>query len=160
MKTLKNIGQFLLSLIVVFAAGGLGSLATVPNIPTWYEGLNKPPLLPPNEVFGPVWSVIYLMIAIALFLVWILPKKDKKDSPLIYVAFFAQLVLNTLWSVTFFGLQMPWLAFVVILLLNTAIIWTMREFYKVSVQAFGLFVPYILWVMFATYLNIGVAILN
>ena len=89
-----------------------------------------------------------------------MPKKDKKDSPLIYVAFFAQLVLNTLWSVTFFGLQMPWLAFVVILLLNTAIIWTMREFYKVSVQAFGLFVPYILWVMFATYLNIGVAILN
>ena len=160
MKTLKNIGQFLLSLIVVFAAGGLGSLSTVPNIPTWYEGLDKPPLLPPNEVFGPTWNVIYLMIAIALFLVWILPKKDKKDSPLIYVAFFAQLVLNTLWSVTFFGLQMPWLAFVVILLLNTAIIWTMREFYKVSVQAFGLFVPYILWVMFATYLNIGVAILN
>ena len=103
MKTLKNIGQFLLSLIVVFAAGGLGSLATVPNIPTWYEGLDKPPLLPPNEVFGPTWNVIYLMIAIALFLVWILPKKDKKDSPLIYVAFFAvsakhPLVGYVLWS--------------------------------------------------------------
>ena len=74
MKNLKRAGQFILSLTIVFAAGVLGSLATVPNIPTWYEGLDKPPLLPPNEVFGPVWSVIYLMIAVALFLVWILPK--------------------------------------------------------------------------------------
>lgn len=160
MKNLKRAGQFILSLIIVFSAGGLGSLGTMPNIPKWYEGLDKPPLLPPNSVFGPVWGVIYLMIAIALFLVWVLPKKEKKDTPLIYVAFFTQLVLNTLWSVAFFGLQMPWLALIVILLLIFAIIWTMREFYKVSVYAFGLFVPYILWVLFATYLTLGVAILN
>ncbi len=157
MEIAKRIGQLIVSIGVSFAAGALGSLATVQNIPTWYAGLDKPPLLPPNEVFGPVWSVLYLMMGVALFLVW---TSDSKHKTKAYTAFFAQLVLNTLWSLVFFGLHLPWLGFVVILLLIGTIIWTMYEFRKISQSAMWLFVPYLAWVSFATYLTIGVAILN
>lgn len=157
MDIAKRVGQFIVSIGVVLAAGQLGSLATIPNIPTWYAGLDKPPLLPPNEVFGPVWGVLYVLMGIALFLVWIAPKKEQG---LVYIAFFAQLLLNVAWSWAFFSLQQPWLGFFVIILLIAAIIWTIREFAKVSRPAAGLLVPYLVWVMFATYLTIGVAILN
>lgn len=157
MKIVKRIGQFIASVGVTFAAAGLGSIATVQNIPTWYEGLDKPPLLPPNEVFGPVWSVLYVMIGVALFLVWI---STEKKRPMTYVSFFAQLVLNTLWCVVFFALHQPWLGFVVIVALIGTIVWTMREFRPVSKPAAWLFVPYLLWVLFATYLTVGVAVLN
>lgn len=157
MDTLKRIGQFVASIGATFVAAGLGSYFTVTNIPTWYERLNKPPLLPPNEVFGPVWSVLYFMIGVALFLVWIAKKKDGKHA---YIAFGSQLVLNTLWCAVFFGLHLPWLGFVVILALLGTIGWTMYEFMKISKPAAWLFVPYLLWVMFATYLTVGVAIVN
>lgn len=157
MDTVKKIGQLIVSIGVSFAAGALGSLATVQNIPTWYAGLDKPPLLPPNEVFGPVWSVLYLMMGVALFLVWIADGKHKTKA---YIAFFTQLVLNTLWSFAFFGLHLPWFGLVVILLLIGTIIWTMHEFRKISQPALWLFVPYLAWVSFATYLTIGVAVLN
>lgn len=156
MRILKQTAQFVVSIAVAFAAGGLGSLATIPNIPTWYAQLEKPPLLPPNEIFGPVWSVLYLLMGIALFLIWTSPNKKK----LAYAAFFAQLVLNTLWSFVFFGLHQPWLGLIVILLLIGAIIWTMYEFKRISKTATWLFIPYLLWVLFATYLTVGVAILN
>ncbi len=157
MNILKRIGQLVASIGVTFAAAGVGSFFTVQNIPTWYEGLDKPPLLPPNEVFGLVWSVLYFLIGVALFLVWI--QKDKKEKGT-YMSFFAQLVLNTLWCVVFFGLHLPWVGLVVILLLIGAIVWTMRVFAGVSKLAMWLFVPYLAWVTFATYLTIGVAVLN
>lgn len=104
MDVLKRVWQFVVSVGVSFVAGGIGSLATMPNIPTWYTSLDKPPLLPPNEVFGPVWSVLYLLMGIALFLVW----RSRTTKPsLLYVAFFSQLVLNTVWSLVFFGLRQP-----------------------------------------------------
>lgn len=156
-QLLKRTAQFLASIGVVLAAGQLGSLATIPKIDTWYEALAKPPFLPPNEVFGPAWGVLYVLIGLALFLVWIAPKKQ---AGLAYVAFFVQLILNTAWSWAFFGLQSPWLGVVVILLLIAAIVLTMREFAKISRPATGLFVPYLAWVLFATYLTVGVAILN
>ncbi len=157
MDTVKKIGQLIVSIGVSFAAGALGSLATVQNILTWYAGLDKPPLLPPNEVFGPVWSVLYLIMGVALFLVW---TSDSKHKTKAYAAFFAQLVLNTMWSFAFFGLHLPWLGFVVIILLIGTIIWTMYEFRKISRPAMWLFVPYLAWVSFATYLTVGVAVLN
>lgn len=157
MNILKRIGQFVASIGVSFAAAGIGSFFTVQNIPTWYEGLHKPPLLPPNEVFGPTWSVLYFLIGVALFLIWI--QKGKKDKGT-YVSFFTQLVLNTLWCVVFFGVHLPWVGFAVILLLLGAIAWAMRAFAKVSKPAMWLFVPYLLWVIFAAYLTIGVAVLN
>lgn len=157
MHILKRVGQFIVSIGVSFAAGGIGSLATVPNIPTWYVSLDKPPLLPPNEVFGPVWNILYLMMGIALFLVWIAPRKEKKMP---CIAFFIQLLLNTLWSLVFFGLQLPWLGVVVIGALIGAIVWTMIEFKRVSKVAAGLLVPYLIWVLYAAYLTIGIAVLN
>ena len=152
-KILTLAGAILASL----AAGGIGSLATVPNIPSWYAGLDKPPLLPPNEVFGPTWTVLYVLMGIALALV-ILHKSDSKK--LAYAWFGVQLVLNTLWSVVFFGLHQPWLAAAIIVALITSIIMTMRHFYRLIPAAFWLLVPYLAWVGFATYLNIGVAVLN
>lgn len=97
------------------------------------------------------------MIGVALFLVWIQPKGQRRET---YASFFTQLILNTLWCVVFFGLHLPWLGVAVILLLIGAIVWTMREFAKVSKTAMWLFVPYVAWVAFATYLTVGVAILN
>lgn len=154
---LKQVGKFVASIAASLAAGGLGSIATIQNIPTWYAGLEKPPLLPPNEVFGPVWSVLYVVMGIAFFLVWI--QKGDKNTRL-YVSFASQLVLNTVWCFVFFGLHLPWVGVGIILLLIGAIVWTMVEFYKVSKVAMWLLVPYLLWVVFATYLTVGVAALN
>lgn len=137
--------------------GSAGAVFTSMGIPEWYDTLTKPPLLPPESVFGPVWSFLYFLIGVALFLVWIRPKKQ---AGLVYVAFFVQLLLNTAWCATFFGLQLPWLGVVVILALIGTIIWAMREVAKHSKGALWLFVPYLAWVLFATYLTVGVAILN
>ena len=158
MDTLKKIAKFVVSVGVVFAAAGLGSVFTMQGIPIWYDTLSKPPLLPPNEVFGPAWSVLYFLIGVALFLVWNAPRKKKTGME--YIAFFAQLVLNVAWCGVFFALELPWLGVVVILLLIGAILWAMREFVRVSKPAMWLFVPYLLWTLFATYLTIGVAVLN
>ena len=141
-----------------FTAGAIGSLATIPNIPTWYASLEKPPLLPPNEVFGPVWTALYLLIGISLYLV--VKTRSPKNKILAYSAFSAQLVLNTLWSLVFFGLHLPWLGVVVITLLITSILATIYYFRKYSSLAAWLFVPYLAWVCFASYLTISVAILN
>ena len=157
MRVLQQIGQCILAIALSLAAGTLGSLATVPNIPTWYAALDRPPLLPPNEVFGPVWSVLYVMMGVSLFLVW---RSRAAKSKKIYVAYGVQLILNTVWSLVFFGLHQPWAGVVVIVALMAAIVWTMREFTKVSKAAVWLLVPYLLWVLFATYLTIGVAVLN
>ena len=96
-------------------------------------------------------------MGIALFLVW---RSRSKKSGLLYVAFFLQLILNTVWSLVFFGLQQPAMGVAIILVLSGAIIWTIREFARVSKPAAILLVPYLLWVGFATYLTIGVAVLN
>ncbi len=157
--TTKVISKFIASILISFIAGGVGSLATIPNIPSWYAGLDKPPLLPPNEVFGPVWSVLYVVMGISLFLVWNRPK-GKASATSAYVVFGLQLVLNAVWSLVFFGLHLPWLGFAIILGLIAVIVWTMVEFKKYSSVAMWLLAPYIAWVCFATYLTIGVAILN
>lgn len=142
---------------VSFLAGAIGSLATIQAIPTWYAALTKPPFLPSNEIFGPVWTVLYLLMGVALFLVVRTPAGNKRSA---YMWFGAQLVLNTLWSLSFFGLQLPWLGIAVIVALLAAIIMTIRSFYPISRLAGYLLVPYLLWTCFATYLNLGVALLN
>lgn len=153
-----NILKLVVSIAVSFAAGGIGSIATVNNIPTWYAALEKPWFNPPNWVFGPVWSTLYLLIGIALYLVWTAESELSKKRA--YVLFATQLVLNTLWSLVFFGLHQPWLAVAVIAGLLVAIVLTMREFKRFSRAAMWLFVPYAAWVCFASVLNLAVAILN
>lgn len=154
MKALKLI----VSLIVSVSAGAVGSLATIPNIPTWYAALDKPWLNPPNWLFGPVWTTLYILMGISLYLVWTSVVKGDKRSA--YMFFSAQIILNALWSLVFFGLHMPWLGVVIIVLLLVAIAITMRTFWKFSHVASWLLVPYIAWVSFATYLTIAIASIN
>lgn len=154
---LQKIGVFIGSILLSFAAGGIGSLATIPNIPTWYAGLDTPPLLPPSWVFGPVWTILYLLMGIALALVILKIEDDKKSA---YTWFGIQLALNTLWSVVFFGLHLPWFGVIVIILLLGAITMTALKFQKIVPFTLWLLTPYLVWVCFATYLTIGVAVLN
>lgn len=149
--------RFLVSIGVCLLAGAIGSLATTPNIPTWYAGLEKPPLNPPREVFGPVWTVLYIMMGVALFLYTQSPRPEKRDG---YIAFGVQLALNTSWSIVFFGMQSPWGGVAVIVALIAAIIVNIVKFNILSGVSALLLVPYLLWVMFATYLNVGIELLN
>lgn len=146
------------SLVISFAAGAIGTLATIPNIPTWYTALAKPPFLPPNAVFAPVWALLYTLMGIALAIVILRRSAEPKRKA--YGWFAVQLVLNALWSLVFFGLHMPWLGVIVIAALIIAIIMTMREFSRTYQPAVWLLAPYLAWVCFATYLTIGVAVLN
>lgn len=158
LNSFPKFAKLFITVVGSLAAGWIGSLATTPNIPTWYASLDKPPLNPPNEIFGPVWGVLYLLMGIAMYLVWV--SRAKGDKRWAVIAFILQLILNTLWSVIFFGLQQPYGGVAVILVLLASIIWTAVEFKKFSKLAALLLVPYILWVCFATYLNAGVAVLN
>lgn len=140
-------------------AGIIGSLFTLPSIPTWYAGLTKPALAPPNWIFGPVWTTLFALMGVAAFLVW---RKgiDRTDVKVALGIFLGQLVLNTLWSIIFFGFQNPGGAFIEIIFLWVAIIATIIACTKVSKPAAWLLVPYILWVSFAAYLNYSLWILN
>jgi len=129
-------------------AGIVGAFFTAEAIPTWYAGLAKPTLNPPAWVFAPVWTTLYLLMGIAAFLVW-----RKRPLP---GAFLVQLGLNTLWSIIFFGLRNPAWAFADIIALTLAIIWTMAAFAKTSRTAIYLLAPYLLWVIFAAYLNYAI----
>lgn len=155
---IKKLTVFILSIIASFAAGAIGSLATIPNIPLWYAALEKPALNPPNWVFGPIWSTLYLLMGIALALIILETHKQSKKQA--YVWFGIQLIFNTLWSLVFFGLHSPWLGVIAIIALITSIILTIREFYQINKYSAWLLAPYLTWVCFATYLTFGVALLN
>jgi translocator protein len=149
----------LLSLIIICEGVGiLGSIFTIPSIQTWYATLNKPVFSPPNFVFGPVWTTLYCLMGISIYL--ILTKKLKKEKSQLIALFSAQLFLNFLWSVIFFGLHLPGLAFAEIAMLWVSILLLIIKFWKFSKTASILLMPYLLWVSFASILNLFVAILN
>lgn len=150
--------KLLISIAISFSAALIGGLATSSSIPTWYADLEKPLLNPPNFVFGPVWTVLYVFIGISLYLVW--TKTSSLSKRRAFTAFGVQIVLNTAWSLVFFGLQLPWVALAIIAALIAAIIWYMRVSLPISKAAAILLIPYLLWVCFATYLNLGIAMLN
>ena len=124
----------------------------------WFESLNKPFLNPPFWVFPVVWTILYLLIFISL-IIFILTKTEH-DKIRGYVYFFIQLCLNFAWSPAFFYFKNIGLALVIVLLLDIFVIFMIREFYKVSKISGLLNIPYILWILFATYLNIAYFILN
>ncbi len=123
---------------------------------TWYEALQKPPLNPPSWVFAPVWSALYLTVAVAGWLVWRL--RPVSVTPL--ALWGTQLLLNAAWSWLFFGLHRPGLALVEIVLLLTLLCVTTASFFRARTLAGALFLPYVAWVSFATYLNAGLWYLN
>ncbi len=141
----------ILSLVICFAAAGIGSVVTTPQIGNWYASLEKPSWQPPNWIFGPVWSTLYLGMAVAAWLVWRRGGWADARGPLLL--FGVQLFLNVLWSFLFFGLHSPGVAFVEVLLLWAAIAATMVVFWLRSTLAGLLFVPYLAWVSFASVLN-------
>jgi len=151
--------MFIASILIPQAIGALGGLLTAPSIGSWYAGLNKPSFNPPDWIFGPVWTALYLMMGIALFLVWKngLSRKETKQA---VVAFFIQLALNLAWSYLFFYLHSPFRAFIDIIALWIAIAATLAAFLKVSRAAGILLVPYLLWVSFAAVLNFFIWRLN
>lgn len=155
----NNIFKLIIAIAVSELAGVVGSFFTVSAIPTWYAALEKPALNPPGWVFGPVWGILYLLMGVAAFLVW---RKgwERKEIKTALCVFVAQLFLNTIWSIIFFGLRNPDWALVNIIALWLAIIWTIIVFYKISKPAAYLLVPYILWVSFASYLNYAIWVLN
>ncbi len=157
--SLKDILKLIGSIIICQLAGFIGSLFTTPAIPTWYKTLSKPAFNPPNSIFSPVWITLFLLMGISLFLVWQKNHKDR-EVKIALLFFTAQLVLNILWSILFFGLKSPLWAFVEIIILWLAILLTIIKFFKVSKPAGYLLLPYILWVSFAAFLNFSLWRLN
>ena len=155
----SNIFKLIASLIIPFIAAGIGSLFTSQTVSTWYETLQRPVFSPPNWIFSPVWTILFLMMGLSLYLVWKKGIKTKKAKTAI-TFFGIQLGLNALWSILFFGLQSPSLAFMEIIVLWFAILGTIVSFYKISRKAAYLLIPYILWVSFAIILNFAIVILN
>ncbi len=154
----SNVLSLLIFFVLCFAVAGLGSLATTPNIPTWYATLNKPSWNPPNWLFGPVWTSLYAMMAVAGWLVWKGAGWQAGRTAMIFFA--VQLILNLAWSFIFFGAhQMGW-AFLEIILLWLAIVATIVTFSSVSKTAAALLIPYLLWVSFAAFLNFTIWRLN
>lgn len=150
--------KLIISLAAPLLAGAIGSLATLPNIPTWYAALEKPLFSPPNWIFGPVWTLLYVLMGVSLYLVWTSRVKQNKKKA--FIVFGTQLFLNMLWSIAFFGLHSPIGGLVVILGLLVTIIITICSFWRFSKPASYFLVPYLLWVCFATALNGAVALLN
>ena len=149
--------KLLPAVVICQLAGIIGSIFTMEAIPTWYATLVKPSFVPPNWLFAPVWTALYLMMGVALYLVVL---KKGKAVDLAVKIFGVQLSLNILWSFIFFGQRNPMLAFFEIILLWLAILLTIVKFDKVSRPAALLMVPYLLWVTFAAYLNYSIWLLN
>ena len=124
----------------------------------WYNSLTKPVFAPPNYVFAPAWGILYTLIGIS-FLIYLFTKTGTNKTKG-YMLFAGQLVLNFLWSPVFFGMKNMGLALVIIVFMDILIYFNIKEFYKVSRISAFLLIPYLLWVMFATYLNAGYLYLN
>lgn len=147
-----------LALLLVFFAAAFGNWATMSNVGGWYQTLIRPSWAPPDWVFGPVWTVLYVMMAVSAWLVWRQDGWRAARRPL--TLFLVQLALNSLWSAIFFGLRQPVWACVEIVVLWLAIAATLAAFWRRSRLAGAMLLPYLLWVTFATALNFEFARLN
>lgn len=155
----KDIYKLSISIGFCLFVGFIGSLVTSPSITSWYLALQKPFFSPPNWIFAPVWTALYILMGIAAYLVW---EKGLKKKTVVFALklFLLQLFLNFLWSVIFFGLHLPGVALGEIILLLIAIFMTLKTFLPINTYAAWLLVPYLLWVSFATVLNLAIVLLN
>ena len=154
-----NILKFIASIALCYLVAFLGSVFTFSSIPTWYAQLNKPFFNPPNWVFAPVWTILYFLMAVSLYIIWNKNLENKKQDKAIKIFIF-QLTLNLLWSLVFFGLHQPLLGLITIIILWFSIFITIKYFYKLSKPSGYLLVPYILWVSFASVLNFAIVVVN
>ncbi len=155
----KNLYIFIICLIISFLPGVIGVMFTYKSIPGWYALLQKPVLTPPNWVFAPIWTILYILMSFTLFF---LVKKAGKLSyiKLALFLFILQLILNGLWSYVFFGLKSLLGGIFIIIPLWIVIIICIREFNFISNISSWLMLPYLLWVSFAAYLNIAIFLIN
>lgn len=150
--------KLIASIVICQLAGIIGAFFTTPSISGWYADLNKPFFNPPSWLFGPVWTLLYLLMGVSLYLVW--SQKNQAGKKLALTIFAIQLGLNSLWSIVFFGLQLPWVAFLEILVLLFFIVLTIVKFFPISKKSAYFLIPYLLWVSFASILNLYIARLN
>jgi tryptophan-rich sensory protein len=158
MRTIPTTWKYAVAIGITLLVGLLSGLATKDAIATWYVTLNKPSFNPPNAVFGPVWTLLYLLMGIAMGRVWCRLDPNSAKGP--WAAYSVQLALNGLWSLIFFSMHLVGVALVDILALLVAIILCIRAFHRVDRIAAWLMVPYLLWVCFATALNAAIVLLN
>ena len=154
---LKNkIVTFILFLIITFSASLIGGLATVTFKEPWYSLLNKPVFNPPDWVFGPVWTILYLLMTISIWMYW---HSKNREMNTVYI-YFIHIVFNTTWSIIFFGLHQIFLALTVLVILIIFIIILIIKFKRVNYVSSYLMIPYLLWSCYALFLNFNLYILN
>ena len=157
-KRRARYGYLILFIALCQSVGLLGSLFTMQEIASWYQTLVFPPIQPPSWIFGPVWTLLYTLMGIALWLLWKQPRSARRTSALRF--FFLQLFLNGIWSPVFFGFHALGWAFVIIVCLVISVALLLFELAEVSKKSLWLLVPYFLWVMFATVLNGWIAVIQ
>jgi len=148
--------SFLIFGFVTFSASFIGSIATITSKEPWYSTLNKSGLNPPDWVFAPVWTTLYLFMTIAIWSAW---HKNYKDLNLIYI-YLMHLFFNTTWSIVFFVFHNIFAALINLIIIISFIIVLMIKYYKISNLSFMLMIPYLLWCIYALTLNISLYILN
>ncbi len=159
MNTPSPLLKYLICIGGTLVVGSLSGLATASSVETWYTTLEIPSFNPPNWIFGPVWTLLYIMMGTAAAMVWTKSNDpNSSDRPLLIYGL--QLGLNALWSLVFFGLRSPAGGLVMILLLIAAIVGCISLFRPIDVRAARLLYPYLAWVCFATVLNASIAVLN
>ncbi len=147
------------SIGLALAVGAIGGIATSSSVGSWYAALNKPSFNPPSAVFGPVWTALYILMALAAWRVWRNPAGDDRRRPAL-ILYGVQLALNLAWSLIFFGLRRPDLAMIEIAVLLVAILATTAAFARIDRPAAWMMAPYIAWVSFASALNFAIWRLN
>jgi benzodiazapine receptor len=148
--------QLIIAVVGVELIGMLSGLFAG-DIKAIYSGLSLPPLSPPGSLFGIVWPILYLMIGIVGFLIFDARGSFRKNN---LTLFFVQLFLNFIWSIVFFNASNRWIGLVIIIVLDILVFFCIKEFRKSSKLASYLMIPYFVWILFATYLTLGTAILN
>ncbi len=156
---IKNIPLLIFSILVSQLAGLIGSFGTISSISNWYVYLVKPSFNPPNTIFGPVWTILYTLMGIALYFVWVKGYQKPKIKKAVLL-FMLHLGVNALWSIVFFGLKNVGGAFYIIVLLWIMIVVLMNLFWSIDKRSTYLLIPYLLWVSFATLLNAAIWKLN
>ncbi len=158
MKINKGV-KLAISILLPLLVGVVGSAATMPEIRGWYATINKPALLPPNWIFGPTWTLLYLLMGVSFYLVWV-GKNNKKKMEVAWKWYLGQLGFNLLWSFLFFKWHFLFLAAMEIVALWVIILGNIKYFEKINKLSANLLAPYLIWVTFATYLTVSVWLLN
>ncbi|OPX69177.1 MAG: TspO/MBR family protein [Methanoregulaceae archaeon PtaB.Bin056] len=151
--------KLLAAIVICNLAGIIGSLITITGEGSWYAAIEKPSFNPPGFVFGPVWTTLYILMGISVYLIW-MEGTGRRDVRVALTFFSVQLALNALWTFLFFGLQSPFLGLVEIIILWLFIIATIVAFYRINKNAAFFMVPYLAWVTFAAFLTYSIWILN